>query len=291
MRIPVRRWRAILLRHHLSIAVLVVLGVVPFAMGMDQSSCTFRQQFSQKYSISTSGHLKIKADSGPVYVRGDDRTTVLIEAIKTGCNQADLDGIEIHVDSRPQDTERPEHMEIETRYSRQAMRDFVSVEYHITVPRNISLDKISLRRGNLEISEVNGQIRAKTENGDVAVDGVQAASQIGSGHGSVRVVFNKVTGGDRLTSVRGDIHVILPSDSNTDVEASTGLREITNQFGIPASNTSRGHALSFRIGRGSSHLGIVAFAGAISIERADDDKPLSAVIDLAREQPARSMLD
>jgi hypothetical protein len=259
-------------------------------MAADGPLCTFHQQFTQTYSISTTGHLKLKNDRGAVYIRGDDRTTVLIEAIKTACNQADLDVTEIHVDSHPQSTERPDHVDIETRHPSKS-RDAVSVEYHITVPRNISLDRISLHNGNVEIADVNGQIHAKTDNGDVAIDGAQSACQVGSGRGSVRILFAKLAGGEHISSVRGDIHVTLPSDSSVDIEATTGLREITNDFGIPASNTSRGHALTFRIGSGHAHLEMIAFAGAISIGRAADDKPLSAVVDLSREQPARSLLD
>lgn len=227
---------------------------------------------------------------GAVYIRGENRTTVLVEAITTACNQGDLDAVEIHVDSHPQNTERPEHVHIETRYARHA-RDAVRVEYHVAVPRNISLDKISVHDGGIEIADVNGQVHAKTDKGDVAVDGVQAASQIGSGHGSVRVIFAKLSGGHRITSVRGDIHVTLPADSSVDIEATTGLREIVNEFGIPASDTARGHSLTFRIGSGYAHLEMIAFAGAIAITRAADDKPLSAVVDLSREQPARSLMD
>lgn len=262
----------------------MVIALTPAAIAADSPVCFFTQKFVQTYALSTSGHVKLKADVGSVYIRGDKRTTVLIEATKTACNQAALDGTEIHVFSHPQSTEVPEHMEIETRYSHDAAHQPVSVEYHITVPRNISLDKISLRDGSLEISEVNGRIHAKTGKGNVAVEGVESASQIGSGHGSVRVVFNNLIGVNRLTSVRGEINVVLPSDTNADIEASTGLSEISNQFGIPASDTARGHSLTFRVGRGGSNLEMVAFAGAINIQRADDDKPVSAVVDLDRDR-------
>jgi len=277
------------LRQYLFIACFLA-ACAATAAAAHEPSCALHQQFTQTYSISTTGHLKLKNEIGPVYIRGENRTTILVEATKTACNQDDLDAIEIHVNSHPQNTERPEHVDIETRYARHS-RDAVSVEYRIAVPRNLSLDKVSVHDGAIEIAEVHGQIHAKTDRGDVAVDGVQAASQIGSGQGSVRVVFAKLSGGHRITSVRGDIHVTLPSDSSVDIEATTGLREIVNEFGIPASDTARGHSLTFRIGSGHAHLEMIAFAGAIAIARADDDRPLSAVVDLSREQPARSLMD
>ena len=277
------------LRKHLLFAWFVA-SFAAMASAADQPACGLHQQFSQTYSISTSGHLKLKNEIGAVYIRGENRTTILVEVAETACNKSDLDGIEIHVDSHPQNAERPDHVDIETRYARH-VRNAVRVEYHVIVPRNISLDKVSVHDGAIEIADVNGHIRAKTDQGDVAVDGVQAASQMGSGHGSVRVIFARLSGGQRITSVRGDIHVTLPSDSSVDVEATTGLREITNDFGIPASDTARGHALTFRIGQGRAHLEMIAFAGAIAIVRADDDKPLSAVVNLSREQPARSLMD
>ena len=277
------------MRQHLVIAYFLA-AFSAATVAADQPGCTLHQQFTQTYSISTSGHLKLRSEIGAVYIRGENRTTVLVEAAATACNQGDLEAVEIHVDSHPQNTERPEHVDIETRYAPHA-RDAVRVEYHVAVPRNISLDNISVHDGAIEIADVNGQVHAKTDKGDVAVDGVQAASQIGSGHGSVRVIFAKLSGGHRITSVRGDIHVTLPSDSSVDIEATTGLREIVNEFGIPASDTARGHSLTFRIGSGHAHLEMIAFAGAIAITRAADDKPLSAVVDLSREQPARSLMD
>lgn len=259
--------------------------LAPAGLAQKRAACTpVRQQFNDTYTISTSGHVRLKADVGAVYVRGDNRTTVLVQATKTACTEAALDATEIRVNSHPQNAERPEHLAIETRYSRQIKDDAVSVEYRIVVPSNVSLDQVWVREGDVSITEVNGRIHAKTARGNVDVEGIQAASELASAHGSVRAVFDRVVGAGRLSSTRGDIYVILPSDSNTDVEATTGLHEITNEFGVPASETYRGHALTFRIGRGTSHLEMIAFAGAITIVRADDEKPLSAVVNLAREQ-------
>jgi hypothetical protein len=278
------------LREYFLISVL--LGIfVPAGLAENRASCApVRQEFNESYSISTSGHVRLKADTGAVYIRGDDRTTVLVQATKIACTQASLDGTEIHVDAHPQNSERPEHLDIETRYSRREKGDAVRVEYRITVPSNVSLDHIFLRDGDISVSEVNGRIHAKTARGTVDVEGIRAPSELASAHGAVRAVFARVVGAGRLSSVRGDIYVILPSDSNTDVEATTGLHEITNEFGVPASETNRGHSLTFRIGRGTAHLDMIAFAGAITIVRADDEKPLSAVVNLAREQPGRALI-
>lgn len=259
--------------------------LVPAGFAADHAACTpLHQEFNEIYSISTSGHLRLRADVGSVFIRGDDRTTVLVQATKTACTQAALDATEIYANAHPQNAERPDHLDIETRYSRQGRTDLVSIEYRITVPANVSLDRIWERDGDLSITDVNGKIHAKTARGKVAVDGIQSSADLASGQGPVTANFVKVVGGDRLSSVRGDIRVTLPSDCNTDIEATTGLHEISNQFGIPASETSRGHSLSFRIGRGTGHLEMVAFAGAIAILRADDEKPLSEVVNLAREQ-------
>ena len=278
------------MRQYFLIAVL--LGILaPAGLAENRASCApVRQEFSESYPISTSGHVRLKADTGAVYIRGDDRTSVLVQGTKIGCTQAAVDGTEIHVNAHPQSAERPEHVDIETRYSRQVRGEGVRVEYRITVPSNVSLDQIFQREGDLSISEVNGRMHAKTGRGTVDVEGIQAPSELASGHGAVRAVFAKVVGGGRLSSVRGDIYVILPSDSNTDVEATTGLREITNEFGVGASETNRGHSLTFRIGRGTAHLDMIAFAGGITIVRADDEKPLSAVVNLAREQPGRALI-
>ncbi len=266
--------------------ITVVLAMLaPVGWAGRQAGCTpIRENFSESYSISTSGHVTLKAETGAVYIRGDNRTTVLVQATKTACTQAALDATEIRVNTHPQNSERPEHLEIETRSSRQMKSDPVAVEYRITVPNNVSLDRIFMREGDLSITEVNGRIHAKTARGNVDVEEIQAPTELASGHGAVRAVFDRLVGGDRLSSVRGDIYVILPSDSSADIEATTGLHEITNEFGIPASDTSRGHSLTFRIGRGAAHLDMIAFAGAITIVRADDERPLSAVVNLAREQ-------
>ncbi|HYL13807.1 MAG TPA: hypothetical protein VEV41_12275 [Terriglobales bacterium] len=260
----------------------LAIGGPVVAIAQVPSCSPVERQFHAGYPLSTSGRLQLKNLRGAVYINGTNQTQVEVDATESACSQSDLDSIQILAQSRPPNRERPDVLEIETRHRRQGAA--ISVEYHISVPRNIRLDRIAVEQGNLTISGVNGQIHARSGAGDVVVKGVAAPSHISSGRGSVQVDFARLSGGDRL-STKGELTVTLPSDTSADITATTGSREINNEFGVPATATSRGHSLTFRIGRGAAFMQLTAFGGSISILRANDDKPLNEVVNLERELP------
>jgi hypothetical protein len=276
----VGRWRVAKIEAVLTVMALAICGPV-MARAQGPSCSPVERQFHAIYPLSTSGRLQLKNLHGAVYISGANQTQVEVNATEGACTQADLDSIEILAKSRPLSRERPEVLKIETHHSRQGA---ISVEYHISVPRNIRLDKIAVEHGDLVISGVNGPIDARSGVGDVVVKDVAAPSHISSGRGSVQVEFARLTGGDRL-SAKGELTVTLPSDTSADITAITGSREINNEFGIPATPTSRGHSLTFRIGSGAAYMQMTAFGGSISILRANDNKPVSAVVKLDRELP------
>jgi DUF4097 and DUF4098 domain-containing protein YvlB len=90
-----------------------------------------------------------------------------------------------------------------------------------------------------------------------------------------------------LGSVNGSLTIVIPSNSNASLRASTVHGSINNDFGIQVKHGEYvGHSLDAQIGNGGPRVKLTNVNGAISITRAQDGRALSPVTSIASAQKA-----
>lgn len=126
--------------------------------------------------------------------------------------------------------------------------------------------------GKVTLEEVEGIIEAHSVSGRVKIEeGKGAAKSIRTTSGSIWVELKDVTGPVSkmlLTSVSGDVTLLLPKDISADVDAKTTSGRIRSEFKITVESEIEKRSLKGTIGAGGITITLKTTSGDISLEKA-----------------------
>jgi DUF4097 and DUF4098 domain-containing protein YvlB len=250
------------------------------------------EEFHQTYPLTSGGRVSLSNINGAVKVVAWDRDEVKVDAVKRAYTPERLREARIKVDATAGrvriETEYPEY-----RWSDrdgQRHENPANVEYTLNVPRGASIEEISLINGGLDIEGIAGTVHASSVNGRVVAGGLTGPVNLSVVNGSLEAKLDRLndSGEVTLSAVNGELAVILPSDSNAVVRASTVHGQISNDFNLPVREGEYvGRDLEGRLGRGGARVRLSNVNGSISIRRASDNRPLSQATNLLSETRGR----
>src|SRR4030095_7314801 len=235
-----------------------------------------REEFHQTYPLSSTGRVALENINGGVQVKVWDRNAVQLDAIKKAYRRERLAEAKIEVNSTEDiiriKTEYPDQDQNfygdERRYENPAI-----VDYTLTVPRKAMIESIELINGSLDIDGVEGSVKASSINGRVSARGLQGETKLSTVNGSLQATFTRLDESKpiSLQSVNGNLTLVIPSDSNATVRASTVHGSITNDFGLTVNHGEYvGHDLTGQIGTGGPRIKLGNVKGAIRITHGQD---------------------
>jgi hypothetical protein len=241
------------------------------------------EEFHQTYPMSANGRIELENINGPVQIKVWDRNEVKVDAIKRAGSKPDLDDVQIKIrserDSLSIRTEYPRHNNTWTR------NNPGSVDYLLTVPRNVRLDEIKLVNGDLAIDGVAGDVRASCVNGRLVASGLTGRTELSTVNGRLEATLDRLAAPVEVSSVNAEVRLTLPSDAKAEIEASTVSGSISNDFGIHVAKHSWvGHQLNGELGGGGTRVKVSNVNGRIDIRHANDNKPLSPAKSLDRDR-------
>lgn len=254
--------------------------------GGEQPGQQVTEEFHQTYPLSATGRVNLGNINGGVKIKVWDRAAVQVDAIKKAYRRERLTEAQIEVTATEENirikTEYPERNQTwnDKHYDNPAI-----VEYTLTVPRKAILESIELVNGPLDIDGVEGNVKASAINGPVTARGLMGEARLTTVNGQLQATFTQLeeTKPISLASVNGNLTVVIPSDSNASLRASTVHGSIRNDFGIQVKHGEYvGHNLDAQIGNGGPRLKLTNVNGTISITRAQDGRSLSPVTSIAR---------
>lgn len=237
------------------------------------------QDFQQTYQLGQDGVVNIRAVSGNVTVIGYDGEVIVVTGTKKGRDR-ELVTIE--------DNSTSNRVEVRDRYPERCNCN-VSVNFEVKVPRRIAyrFDSFSSVSGDVEISNVTGDLRAKSVSGSVVIKGaagnVNASSVSGnvevgevagtvnakstSGNVNVEIVRLQNAGNMDFGSVSGNVTVRVPDNLDAEVEMSALSGDLRSDFGIQIEKKEYGPGRSARgrIGNGSHRVKMSSISGNISL--------------------------
>lgn len=260
------------------------------ATGGEQPGQQVTEEFHQTYPLSATGRVNLGNINGGVKIKVWDRAAVQVDAIKKAYRRDRLAEAQIEV------TSTEENIKIKTEYPNQN-QNFNSdsrrydnpamVEYSLTVPRKATLESIELVNGPIEIDGVEGNVKASSINGPVTARGLMGEVRLSTVNGPLQATFTQLDESKPISvgSVNGNLTVVIPSNSNASVRASTVHGSISNDFGVQVKHGEYvGHNLDVQLGNGGPRVKLTNVNGAISITRAQDGRALSPVTSIARTE-------
>lgn len=236
------------------------------------------QDFRKSYEIGQGGSINVRNVSGDVTVTGYEGETVLVLGFKEG---RDRDLVQV------EDNSTGNKVDVRARYPENCDCN-ASIRFEVKVPRgSYKFEAISSVSGDVEVSGVIGDLRAKSVSGNVTVKGVTGAVGANSVSGNVQVgeingtVSGKSTSGNveveilqlsgagdmDFASVSGNVRVKLPSSLDADVKMSTLSGGLNTDFplNIVERESGPGRSAAGRIGGGSRSLRLSSTSGNVSL--------------------------
>lgn len=238
------------------------------------------QDFRKSYEVGQGGSINVRNISGDVIVTAYDGETVLVVGIKEG---RDRDRVWV------EDNSAGNNVNVRVRYPENCDCD-ASIRFEVKVPRsNYKFDAISSVSGDVEVTGVAGDLRAKSVSGNVTVKGITGAVNATSVSGNVHVgenngaVSGKSTSGNveveivqlagagdmEFASVSGNVRVKLPANLDADVRMSTLSGGLKTDFPLNIEEPERGpgRRATGRVGGGSRNLKLSTTSGNVSLLR------------------------
>ena len=220
-------------------------------------------------NISSGGRVSLENINGDILITGGKTDVVKITAHKKAGSQEYLDDLEVVIDATD------DYIRIETRHpeggsgwSNWGKDRSGSVSYELKVPASIKLDTISTVNGSVEISAVDGSVKAETVNGDLDASNLSANVDLETVNGGIEAEFNSLGGSQRASAkaVNGKIVFRLPGDASARVNAETVNGDIdAEDFGLEPEKGFVGRELDGKIGGGEARISVETVNGSIRI--------------------------
>lgn len=244
----------------------------------------FTEEFHQTYAITPDGRVELDNINGAVHISAWDRNEVKVDAVKYADTKERLDEAQIKIDSGKDSlsirTKYPDH---DLNFNWGSHNNPAGVEYTLTVPRTVRLDKINLINGSLDVTGVTGEVHASCINGKLEAHNLSGRAELSTINGHLDAKFDRLSASAvNLNSVNGRVELTIPSDSKAEIEASTVSGGIENDFGLHVNHHRFvGHDLRGELGSGGPRIKLEDVNGRIEIRHASDGRALSPAKDLS----------
>ena len=249
---------------------LLLFGLIAFPFLPLFGRAAVTATVTETRPLAATGEVVVENVNGPIAVETWDKPEVRLEAVKSAGSQADLDALELRIDS----SER--RFSVKTVYLDKDgswLKKFTNtgeVRYTLTVPHTATLRQLETVNGGITVANAHGRVTAKTVNGRVEARGLRHEVELSAVNGSVLAEFDAVADKQDivLSGVNGPVELRLPAAAGAQLEASTVNGAIENDFGLTAATRGWvGRTLEGTIGDGAARIRLKTVNGAIAIRK------------------------
>lgn len=214
------------------IAIALIGFVIPCTRGIARE---YSRVSRQELTVERASHIVVRNEFGDIRIAGSDRTTV--EAVATDLNSSQAVPVSIVEGS----SGNKRVLTVSPVADGRVVKQQINLE--LKVPRDVELERIYIRAGNISISDLDGGVSLRTDDGNISV------RRVGSpGGGLIDVATG--SGNINLSNIKGDVRIVSISSTITvecvkgDVAArvSSGQIAVSNTTGDVEANVSSGSA-------------------------------------------------
>src|ERR1044071_6621047 len=154
----------------------------------------------QERIVERGSRIVIRNEYGDVRVAGSDRDTVAAIATNTNGSQA----VPVTINEVSSGNQRV--FTVSPVEGGRSARQQINLE--IKVPRDVELEAIGIRKGNIRVMDLNGGVRLRTDEGNITLN------RVGSPAGGL-VEVTAPNGSVDLSNINGDVRVVAISSNIT----------------------------------------------------------------------------
>ena len=214
------------------------------------------EDFEQSVPFNPGGSLDVQNRNGSISISTCDEPMVRIEAKKRAKSEEALGDIEIRVEGSG------DSVRIETLHHRR--RDSGKVDYRICLPAEANV-KARTANGAVTIDGLNGRVEANSTNGSLKLDSIEGEIEAATTNGSINASYRRANDGrHRFSTTNGSVRVYLPQDAGGDFDAETVNGSIEVEFPLTLTRTSRRH-MSGSFGSGSGSFEFRTVNGSVKL--------------------------
>jgi len=249
-----------------------------------ESGEELREEFHQTYNLSPTGRVSLENINGGVQIKVWDRPAVQVDAVKKAYRKDRLNEAKIDVNATEENIRiKTEYPDRDQTFRSDRYDNPATVEYTLTVPRKAVLESIEMVNGSIDIDGVEGNVKASSINGRVGARGLMGEARLSTINGQLEATFTQLDESKAisLNSVNGNVTLVIPSNANASVRASTVHGGISTDFGLKVKDGEYvGHSMDGQIGTGGPRIKLGNVNGAIKVTHAQDGLPLSPAASL-----------
>ena len=248
-------------------AVLLLATAAPHSV-----SAKVSETINQVYDTNSHPSLSLKNVNGNLVIEGWDKNRIEVTAVKTARNQEVLDQLKVKSDMNNN------HLRIEVKYDFDSDdydddgHDYGAVNFTIKVPRGTEVSDIELVNGDIDISKVDGDAEVASVNGDVSGQELGGHVTLATVNGGVELVANTGIKSIAMTSVNGNVRLMLPRKFDASIDAGTVHGDITTEGMDVEMSKFSGTSMRGTIGKGTLKVNLSTVNGSIKIRRDGESK-------------------
>ncbi len=195
------------------------------------------RDFTKTYDFDKDGVVRVENINGSIEIKGWDRNEIQLDYTVTADDKDDLERIEVEIDASSS------NFSVDVEYKKKKSKSWFGgwnsngsgeVEFQLRVPHKALLKMIESVNGNVDISDVHGEIKADTVNGKIRIENAGEDISAETVNGNVKISMDSFKDGQRIKSdtVNGDIVIYLPENQGFRLETDTVNGDLSNDFGI-----------------------------------------------------------
>lgn len=226
---------------------------------------SFEETFKREVPLKDLENLRVINVNGDIEISGEERDSILIEAIKKAQKQSNLKNLEIIIGREGKE------LKIETKHTRSYFLGFLpvkmggTVNYKIKAPKNLKL-KIETVNGNVKVENINSFIEAESVNGDISIKESAGKGSFETVNGEIKIEIKEENPDLKIESVNGNIFL----KSTKKINAKYYLEVVNGKIKIIPSlmeiKSSSPKEMEGILGNGGGKLHIETVNGDITIE-------------------------
>lgn len=216
------------------------------------------ESWTKTVPLSAGGSFALVNVNGSVDVRGWDRNSVEIRAVKSARNPEDLQRVSIDV------TATAGRVEVITHYPEEEGVD-VGVVFHVRVPSRVTLERVITVNGSVGIAGIDGSGTLHTVNGNIEAYNCAGSFSARTTNGNIREEISRFDADASLETVNGTVLISLPKSANAQVEAQSMNGEVRTELPLSMLSGYVPGRLNAKLGKGGAVLRIHSVNGAIQL--------------------------
>lgn len=235
------------------------------------------EKFEQTYPLAKNGNVSVSNVNGSIVVEAWDRDEVRLEATKIADTKETLADVDIKVEATA------DSFSVQADYKSWNWNDKknenrnrrLEVEFRLSVPRTAVLNEIETVNGSVTVSNFTNVTKVSAVNGNVTATNLKGTANLSTVNGHVMADFDRVDASSKinLSTVNGQVSLVVPSDVNATIKADSLNGNITNDFGLPVRKGQYvGRDLYGRVGSGEAQIKLNSVNGPLSIGRKNDGR-------------------